>query len=610
MKIDAKDHVTGIFHGAAMKAKKALLAIPLVAQLRDYQLGWLKFDLAAGLSVAAVSLPSAIAYPAIAGLPVGAGLFATIFAMLGYALLGPSRRLMVGPDTGTCIMLAGVLGTLGVASAGDRMQVTTALTIAVAALCFLAGTLRLGFLANFLSRPILVGFLAGISISLMIGQITRLTALAITAQGPFRQLAESMAKIADIHLPTLAISVATLAFLRIAKRIRPNFPAPLFAILLGVAASAGFGLAAQHVVVLGALPRLAFAFSAPDLRFVDTLDFIGGAIAIMLVSFGSGVVTARSFAMKSHSDVNADHELIGFAAANIFSGLSGGFPVSASDSRSAVNFAIGGKTQLTAIIAAISFAGAIQFVGGALAYLPVASLGAILVSAAIDLIDLAEFRALRRISPAEFIFAIVALLGVLIVGVLQGVFISITATLAHLLWAASRPRLAQLGRIPGSAGLYKLHRYPDARPIPGLTLVTLQSALVFFNADFVKHRLMEIAVSEQAHDAWFVLDAAALNVLDSTGVATLEDVRAFVEAQGMAFGLADLNSQARRVVKRSGLHDRIEATMIFPSAEMAAAACDARQTEAARGASRPPSVPPSVPPAAPLPVLAAAGHRQ
>jgi high affinity sulfate transporter 1 len=560
--------------GAAMKAKEAWVPLPIVTQLRGYERNWLKSDLAAGLSVAAVSLPSAIAYPAIAGLPVETGLFATVFSMVGYALLGPSRLLMVGPDTGTCIMLASVLATLGVSGTNDRMNVAIALTLAVAGLCFVAGTLRFGFLANFLSRPILVGFLAGISLSLMIGQITRMTALHISGDGPFRELAEAITKIGDIHLPTVIVGLVTLAFLRLSKRFRPNFPAPLAAILLGVAASITLGLDQEHVAVLGALPKMTFNLSAPSLQFAGNLDFIGGAVAIMLVGFGSGVVTARSFAMKSQSDVDADRELMGFGAANLCSGLLGGFPVSASDSRTAVNYAIGGKTQLAAIIAAASFAGAIQFIGGALAYLPVASLGAILISAAIDLIDLAEFSALRKISPVEFAFGVVTLFGVLVVGVLQGVFISITATLAHILWSASHPRLASLGRIPGSAGLYKLHRYPDARRIPGLTLVVLQSALVFFNADFVKHRLMQIAASAQPSSKWFVLDCAAVNMLDSTGVAKLEEVRAFVEAQGMLFGLADLNSSAREIVDRAGLHDRIGTLMIFSSAEAAADAFD------------------------------------
>jgi sulfate permease, SulP family len=346
--------------------------------------------------------------------------------------------------------------------------------------------------------------------------------------------------------------------------------------MLSIAVSVGMDLESYGVAVIGGLPDIAFALALPSLDGIASLDFLGGAMAIMIVSFGSGIVTARSFGMKSRSDVNANQELIGFGGANIASGLFGGFPVSASDSRTAVNFAIGGKTQLTALVAATALAGTVLFVADALSYLPIATLGAILVSAAIDLIDISELRTLHRIKPTEFYFAIITMLGVVIVGVLQGVFVAIAATLAHLLWTASHPRLALLGRIPGSAGLYKLHRHPEADPIPGLTIVVLQSALVFFNADFVKQRLLKIARATRTTDKWFVLDAAAVNALDSTGLKILEELQAHLAERGVALGLADLNSRSRQVVERAGLRDRIGEHMLFPSAEAAAAAFEAQ----------------------------------
>jgi sulfate permease, SulP family len=200
--------------------------LPVLAQISGYQTAWLKADLAAGLSVAAVSLPSAIAYPAIAGLPTEVGLFATIFSLVGYALLGPSRQLMIGPDTATCLMLAGVLATLGAAGQAARVESTVALTIAVGTLCFAAGALRLGFVANFLSRPMLVGFLAGISISLIIGQIGRLTTVKLAASGLVRPIVEFVERAGETHLPTLAVGLGTLAFLRLLRHAAPGIPAP------------------------------------------------------------------------------------------------------------------------------------------------------------------------------------------------------------------------------------------------------------------------------------------------------------------------------------------------------------------------------------------------
>jgi high affinity sulfate transporter 1 len=557
-----------------MDLSAALKRLPLLAQLRGYRADWLRSDIAAGLSVAAVSIPSAIAYPAIAGLPTEVGLFATIFALVGYAFVGPSRQLMVGPDAATCIMLGGVLASLSVVAPADRVAVTVTLSLAVGLLCIVAGALRLGFVANFLSRPMLVGFMAGISISLIIGQIKRLTGVSITTDGLLRPIVDLALRIGEVNLPTLVLGMATLLFLRVLRHRWPNLPAPVLAIMLGIAVSAVVDLPPLGVAVIGILPPFDFSPTWPSLTALANPDLLSGALAITVVGFGSGIVSARSFAMKNRSHVSADKELFGFGAANILSGMFGGFPVTASDSRTAVNFVVGGKTQLVALIAAGSLAVALLLISDVLALLPTATLGAILVSAAIDLIDLDELRILRRMSPAEFIFALLTLLGVVIVGVLQGVFIAIAATLAHLVWAASVPRLALLGRIPGSAGLYKLHRAPEAEAIEGLTIVVVQSALVFFNADYVKRKLLKIAGSARANGKWFILDAAAVNVLDSTGIGVLEDVRLRLAEKGIAFGISDLNTRARQMVDRAGLLNRIGSEMIFESVDAAVAAYD------------------------------------
>ena len=548
--------------------------LPILTQLLDYRRHWLKLDFAAGLSVAAVSLPSAIAYPAIAGLPTEMGFFATILALVAYAIFGPSRQLIVGPDAATCIMLASVLTSLGAATAADRVTFTTALAVEVGILCFVAGALGLGFIANFLSRPILVGFLAGISISLIIGQITRLTTVKIESKGLIRPIVEYATKISETHVPTVLVGIGTLICLRILRHSKPNAPGPLIAIVAAIALSAGLELASYGVSVVGTLQPITFALTLPSLDAVANVDLLGGAIAIMIVAFGSGIVTARSFARKSGSEADAGKELIGFGTANVANGLFGGFPVTAADSRTAVNYVVGGKTQLVGLIAAAALAGAILYIGNVLAYLPIAVLGAVLVSAAIDLIDLLELKALYRISRHEFAFAVATLLGVVVIGVLQGVFIAIAATMAHLLWLASRPRIAHLGRIDGKPGLYKLHRHPEARAIPGLTIVVLQAALIFFNADYVKRQVIEIADALGDDSRWLVLDAEAINLLDSTGVAKLEELQILLRERGVVFGIADLNSRSLLMVEQAGLADRMGRNMIFVSSEAAVAAFD------------------------------------
>jgi SulP family sulfate permease len=545
--------------------------LPVLAQLREYRPAWLKSDVAAGLSVAAVSLPCAVAYPAIAGLPTEVGIYAAIFALVGYALLGRSRQLMVGPDTAVCIMLASVLTALGATDQPQRVASTVELSIIVGLFCFVAGFLRLGFIANFLSRPMLVGFLAGISISLINGQIKRLTGVPVQSEGLFRPAIDLLRHLSDVHVPTLVLGLGSFGLLRLLRHVAPAAPGPLVAVILGIAISAAFDLQSHGVAVVGALPEIGFTPRLPGVADLGDPQLWGGALAMTVVGFGSGIVAARSFARKAHRETDANGELFGFGAANLASGLFGGFPVTAADSRTAVNFAIGGKTQLTGLIAAATIAAAMMFIAHVLAILPAATLGAVLFSAAIDLIDVKELRTLYRISRGEFAFAIVTMLGVVVVGVLQGVFIAIAATLGHMIWAASRPRLAMLGKIPGAPGLYKLHRYPAANAIPGLTIVTLESALVFFNADFVKQRLFKIAGAVRADGKWFILNAAAVNELDSTGVEVLEELRANLAARGMTFGLADLNARVRKVVRQSGLENRVGKDLIFSSAEHATA---------------------------------------
>lgn len=548
----------------------ALDQLPLWRQIKGYQPGWLRLDLAAGLSIAAVSLPSAIAYPAIAQLPIETGLFAAVFAMIGYALTGPSRQLMVGPDTATCIMLASVIGALGATVAEDRALFAQSLAILVGVVCLGAGLLRFGMVANFLSRPMLVGFLIGISISLIIGQFTRLTGVPIESRGLLRPIIELLGKFEQVHIPTLIMALSSLLFIRLAQRLLPSLPAPLLAISLAIAASAAFGLQEAGIAVLGQLPAVSFSISLPAWHHLDLLpDLVGGAIAITIVGFGSGIVTARSFAMKSRVDVDANRELIGFGGANISSGLFGGFPVTASDSRTAVNFAIGGKTQVAALVAAGGLAAAILFIGDLLAFLPTATLGAILISAAIDLIDLKELNAIRRINQTEFAFALVTVFGVVIVGVLQGVFLAIAVTLAQLLWTASYPRTALLGRLPGQTDLVKLHKHPEAVPVPGMVIVMVQSAILFFNADYLKQRLQKIALARRAETSWFVIDASAINMLDSTAVAKLEELRLILANAGIRLCFSELNSQARTALRRAGLADRLGQDMLFGSTEAA-----------------------------------------
>ncbi|KQU90842.1 sulfate transporter [Ensifer sp. Root31] len=564
-----------------MRYNWAMPTLPLIASLKEYRAEWLRYDLTSGLAIAAVGLPSAIAYPAIAGLPPEVGLYSSILPLLGYALLGSSRQLIVGPDAGTVTVLAAVLLSLNLPTAEDRLVATAAIAVIVGGLCFAAYALRLGFIANFLSRPILTGFMTGISLSILIGQIGRLTGVKIESEGVLRPIMELLDKADQIHWPSLTLGVGLFILLRLLNAWRPGIPGPLVAVAIATAMSAAFNFSAAGIRVVGEIPSRLPTPMLPITTGVSISDLFLGAVAVLIVSFGAGIVTARSFGAKNKYPVDANRELLGFGAANIASGLFGGFAVTASDSRTAINDSMGGKTQLAGIFSAIALALTVLFLTGALSLLPTPALGAILASAAIGLIDLRALRELWRISPIEFVFALISIAGVLTLGVLHGVIFAIGATLLYILMKGLKPRDALLGRIPGREGFYKLHRYKDVRPIPGVAIYLLQGSLLFFNADHVRGRVEEIVKNLPADTRWFIFDAGAAAQIDSTAAAMLDDLRDFVEGRGLKFGIVELHSEPRETLLRSGVIDKIGNGMIFDDLEDAIAAFEAGNAKTA-----------------------------
>ena len=553
------------------------LSLPLLSSLRGYRIGWLRDDTMSGLAIAAVGLPSAIAYPALAGLPPEVGLYSSILAVLGYALFGSSRQLIVGPDAGTVMMLAAVFLSLGVSSTDDRIIVAAAIAVLVGVLCFLASLLRLGFIANFLSRPILTGFMAGISLSILIGQIGRFTGVKIDSDGLLRPLLEFATKLNLIHWPSLALGVALFILLRLLGAWLPAIPGPLVAVVLATALSAAFDFRGLGIRVVGEIPSQLPMPMLPIPHGVSIIDLILGAIAVLIVSFGAGIVTARSFGAKNKYPVDANRELVGFGAENHASGFYGGFAVTASDSRTAVNDMMGGKTQVAGLVSAAALAISVLFLSDALSLLPTPALGAVLASAAVSLIDLRTLRELWRISRIEFGFAMISIAGVIVLGVLNGVIVAISATLLYVIMKGLTPRDALLGRIPGREGFYKLHRDKAAQPIPGLAIYLLQGSLLFFNVDYVQGRIKEIIANLGPETEWLIFDAGATPQIDSTAVVMLDDIRALAEERGLKFSIAELHYEPRDTLTRSGVAAAIGADMIFDDLEDAIAAFTARR---------------------------------
>ncbi len=550
---------------------KGAIGLPLFRGFSGYRPEWLRNDISAGVSIAAVGLPSAIAYPAIAGLPPETGIYASIAAAIAYAIFGESHRLTVGPDAAAMTVIAAAITTIVAAMpAGvpaDRVAIAAMLALCVGMFCFVARILRLGVLATFLSRPILVGFFAGISVSILIGQLGRMTGTKLEADGLVLPLMEFATKLNLIHWPTVALTAAMFGVLVAAKAVRSPVPGPVVVVTLAVVLSVVFDLPSRGIATVGDIPRGLPGLSFPTLSAISPESMLFGAAAIFLVSFGSGIVTARSFGARTGDPVDANRELIGLGSAQIAAGMFGAFPISFSDSRTAINLSVGGRSQLASLVSAAVLMAALLFLNDALRILPVAALAAILVSAALSLIDIKELRAIWRINPIEFVFALIAMGGAISFGVLNGVIIAIAATLVHLLRGMMFPRDAFLGRIPGHDGFYKMHRFAEAQAVPGFVVWILEGSLLFFNADYVRARLGKIAEELPEHIRWFVIDAGAIAQMDSTAAGMLEDVHADFQKRGIQLCFAELHAEARTLFERAGLIDRISTAHIYDDVE-------------------------------------------
>jgi SulP family sulfate permease len=549
---------------------------PILASFAGYKPAWLRWDVSAGLAIAAVGLPSAIAYPAIAGLPPETGLYASILPLVAYAIFGPSRQLIVGPDAATITVMAAVLAGIPGLEQAERVQVAAALALAVGGLYLGARLLGLGVLATFLSRPILVGFFAGISLSILVGQIGRITGLAIESEGLIAPLIELAGEVGSIHWPSLVLAAAMFGVLEASRLLRLPIPGPVLVVVVSVVLSVLFDFRGLGIAVVGDIPSSLPALSLPATAGLPFDRLLLGAAAVFLVSFAAGIVTARSFGARGGYPVDADREMVGFGAANLAAGLFGAFPVTASDSRTAINSSVGGRSQVAGIVAAAALLLTVLYLKPALSILPIPALGAILIAAAISLIDVDALRQIWRISRAEFGFAMIALFGPISLGVLNGVIIAIGATFAYLLHKMMYPRDALLGRVPGRDGFYKLHRRPEAKPVPGMTIFLIQGSLLFFNADHVQARLRAVIDGLPAGTRWLVLDASAVTQVDSTAAAMLEEVRAALADRGVALGLAELHADVRELLDRAGLLAAIGPEMIFEDLEDAASAFEAQ----------------------------------
>ena len=529
-----------------------------------------RHDAVAGISVAAVALPVSIAYAELAGFNPVVGLYSSILPLVAYAIFGTSRQLMVNPDAAACAMIAAAIAPLAGNNAELYLSLTIALTLMTGLFCIVASYFRLGALADFLSKPILVGFLNGVAISIFLGQIGKLLGFSVESSGIIPRLLEVLGKIPFIHGATLAVGLASFALLLACVRWLPRLPAALAVLVVAGAATAVLELHAQGVTVLGPVPAGLPQLRWPTVPLQDVPSLAAAAAGLALVVFTSGTLTARSFAAKGGYRIDVDREFAAFGAANISSALSQGFAVTGADSRTAVGVAAGGRTQVTGLVAATTIAAVLLFLTEPLQYVPVAALGAVLVFAAFSLFDVATLREIWKYDRLEVGLSLITTLGVVAVGAINGILIAVVLALARFIRQAARPRDEVLGRVEGLPGFHSIERHgAAAKTFPGLVLFRFNGPLTFFNADYFKQRALAAADAGGKDVSWFVIDAIPISDIDVNGLYALRDLNMEFEARGTKLILAGRRTEFLIWLREIGLYQTELDNRLFPTVTQA-----------------------------------------
>ncbi|MCC0115797.1 SulP family inorganic anion transporter [Pseudomonas aeruginosa] len=538
--------------------------VPGLDSLLHYRRAWFRPDVQAGLSVAAIQIPTAIAYAQIAGFPPPVGLSACLLPLLLSALLGRSLHFILGPDAATAAMVAAAITPLAAGDPQRLVDLSMIVAIMVGLFSIVAGLARAGFIASFLSRPILVGYLNGIGLSLLVGQLGKLFGYEAATSGFVAGILALLENLLHIHWPTLILGSLSLLLMVLLPRRFPQLPGALCGVLLASLAAALLGLDRYGVELLGEVPAGLPQLSWPQTSLEELKSLLRDATGITVVSFCSAMLTARSFAARHGYSINANHEFVALGLANIGAGVSQGFAISGADSRTAVNDMVGGKTQLVGVVAALVIAATLLLLNKPLGWVPMPALGAVLLLAGWGLIDVQALKGFWKLSRFEFSLCLLTTVGVLSVGVLPGIFVAVSIAVLRLLYYTYRPSDAVLGWMHGIDGQVELAKYPQATTLPGLVIYRFDAPLLFFNADYFKQRVLAVVDGSERPNA-VLLNAEAMTNLDISGLATLHEVQQILKAQGVHLSLARVTGQTLDLLQRSSMLGEIKPPLVFSS---------------------------------------------
>ncbi len=567
--------------------------MPGIRVVRTYERSWVSRDLIAGVVLVTLLVPQGMAYAELAGLPAITGLYTTVICLVAYALVGPSPILVLGPDSALGPMIAATI--LPLAAGSEEMAIALAgmLALMVGLVTVGAGLAKLGFIADLLSSPVRTGYLAGLSVTIFIGQLPKLLGFSTDASGLIDELRAFLQNLDLTNVWALGIGLLSLGIIEGLGRFRPRTPGILVAVVVSIGLSIGLDLAAHGVDVIGVLPQGFPVPTFPAAAAEDLPILFAAALGISLVAIGDTISVSGGFAARAGYEVDGNQELAGIGSANLAAGLFSGFPVSTSGSRTAVAFQSGARTQLTGLVAAALVIAMLLFVPGLVQAMPQPVLAAVVIAASVSLLDVAELRRLFRVRKTEFALAIACALGVMFVGVLEGIVVAVVLSVTYIFKRAWSPYSTVLGKTPAVPGWHDIRRYPDVEQVPGLLIVRWSAPLFFANATQFRDRIRELVKAATPPPRWVLVAAEPITDIDVTAGAMLADLDLELNAAGIHLAFAELQSEVRDTIVRYGLLQMIDEGHLYGSVKDGVKAF-LREAESARAeAERRGAVPPS-----------------